>query len=635
MKRCCSLPLTLVAVLLAGTWPGAAATITWTNTSGGNWSAAGNWSPHDVPGPADTVLIIQAGTYTVKLDTSATITSLTLGAASGQQRLTNHANTLTINGAATNGGNGVLDLAGGSLAGPGVWQVNANGVFNWSGGSLAKALTVASDAVLNLSGTMTKAAFQPLTNWGTINWAGGDLTLLNDGSSRAGAIYNQPGALFDLQCDLSLSSTYGFEFILNAGTFRKSAAAGRTSIFPRLDNSGTVEAQNGTLQLNGGGMLGGTFSAQTEAAVKFAAGDFVLSGTLAKSGGGVVAFTSGNITFTGPITSFDLTAGTLTGTNELAGTLNWSGGQVQGALTVAEGALLNWSSGSLSGPLTVASNAVLNLLDGIGPKLVSQAVTNWGTINWAGDDLTLRNDGSSSDAGAIYNQPGALFDVQCDQRLANYFGSEFIVNAGIFRKSAGTGSAGINVGFDNTGTVQVEKGAVHFSGSYTSAPTSNLRFIFSGMTAGTGFGQVRFGTALVPAGVVSGEVVSGFSPPTDTRFQVISGGLAGDLFNVDRDAGNGYVFDFFRAGDTFTLVTRPGHLTLPPLLSLLKVRPGIWSFLMEGQPGLTYRIQSASELRETPPTEWVTIGTNTTPSGLVQFLVTNTATQQFYRAVTP
>jgi len=107
-------------------------------------------------------------------------------------------------------------------------------------------------------------------------------------------------------------------------------------------------------------------------------------------------------------------------------------------------------------------------------------------------------------------------------------------------------------------------------------------------------------------------------------------------YNIDRDAGNGYVFDFFRTGHTLTLVTRPGRFTLPPYLSLSSLRPGIWSFLMEGQPGLAYRVLSASELRQTPPMDWTTIATNTTASGLVQLLVTNSpAPRQFYRAVTP
>jgi len=261
-------------------------------------------------------------------------------------------------------------------------------------------------------------------------------------------------------------------------------------------------------------------------------------------------------------------------------------------------------------------------------------LTNWGTVNWTGGSLTLWKSGSA--LGDVYNQPGALFDVQCDQMLTLSYGTESILNAGTVRKSAATGTTQIQVRFDNTGTVEAAKGTIQFSGSYTSALTSNLRFILSGTTAGTGFGQVRFSTALVPAGVVSGEVVSGFNPATGTRFQVIAAGLADVPLSIDRNAGNGYVFDFFRTGDTLSLVTRPGHFTLPPYLSLLYVRPSIWSFLLEGQPGLTYRIQSAPDLRQAPPIDWATICTNTTASGLVQLLITNTVVpQQFYRAVTP
>ena len=33
--------------------PVARGSITWTNTAGGNWSAAANWSPNQVPGSSD------------------------------------------------------------------------------------------------------------------------------------------------------------------------------------------------------------------------------------------------------------------------------------------------------------------------------------------------------------------------------------------------------------------------------------------------------------------------------------------------------------------------------------------------------------------------------------------------------
>jgi len=103
-----------------------------------------------------------------------------------------------------------------------------------------------------------------------------------------------------------------------------------------------------------------------------------------------------------------------------------------------------------------------------------------------------------------------LFDVQCDQDLWWSTGLEVFANRGILRKSAGTGTTTIQARLDNTGTVEGQKGTMQFSGSYTSTPSSNLRFILSGTTAGTGYGQVSFVPALVPAGTVSGEVVSGF-----------------------------------------------------------------------------------------------------------------------------
>jgi len=64
-----------------------AATLTWTNTLGGNWSVAANWSPHAVPGAADTANITTAGTYTVTLDANATVTALTLGRPAANRHL--------------------------------------------------------------------------------------------------------------------------------------------------------------------------------------------------------------------------------------------------------------------------------------------------------------------------------------------------------------------------------------------------------------------------------------------------------------------------------------------------------------------------------------------------------------------
>ena len=79
----------------------------------GNWNAAANWSPAQVPGPADNVFITNNGTYTVTLDKPdvdpAVIGSLTLGGASGTQTLSIGNVVLTLNGASVVNANGHLD----------------------------------------------------------------------------------------------------------------------------------------------------------------------------------------------------------------------------------------------------------------------------------------------------------------------------------------------------------------------------------------------------------------------------------------------------------------------------------------------------------------------------------------------
>jgi hypothetical protein len=130
-------------------------------------------------------------------------------------------------------------------------------------------------------------------------------------------------------------------------------------------------------------------------------------------------------------------------------------------------------------------------------------------------------------------------------------------------------------------------------------------------------------------------VVSGFNPPAGTPFQVISGGLEATPLYIDRDAGNGYVFDFSGASGTLTLVARPANLTLPPHISLLRGYPGTLSFLMDGEPGLTYCIQTTHDVGASTA-DWPAIHTTNTPSGLIQLLLTNSVRpERFFQAVTP
>ena len=228
-------------------------------------------------------------------------------------------------------------------------------------------------------------------------------------SGYTGVIYNQPGALWDIQCDQTLNFYTGANnFFNNAGLVRKSAGTNTTSIQVAFNNSGTVDVESGTISFGGGETsLGGTFQTATNAVI------------------------NGNL------------AGTF------SGTANWTGGSV--------------IAGS---PLTVATNGVLNIGGNVS---IYSPLTNNGTVNWQSGTVMVYNYAPSGYTGVIYNQPGALWNIQCDQTLSFYTGANnFFNNAGLVRKSAGTNTTTIGVAFFNSGTLDIESGTISFSGGATS-----------------------------------------------------------------------------------------------------------------------------------------------------------------------
>src|ERR1051325_5115290 len=162
-----------------------AATLVWTNTAGGNWKGAQNWSPNLVPGELDSAIISVPGTYTVTVSASARMASLTLGSASGLQTLSVTAGTLSVSNSGSIGTNGVLTLTAGTLGGG---TMTLQGTMNWSAGTLQSALNIASGGTLNISGTSRKFLNGgQLINSGTLVWSGtGGLTF-----GEGGTIDNQ------------------------------------------------------------------------------------------------------------------------------------------------------------------------------------------------------------------------------------------------------------------------------------------------------------------------------------------------------------------------------------------------------------------------------------------------------------
>jgi hypothetical protein len=90
---CLFLPLIF---LLVACGKSSAAGIVWTNTAGGNWNAATNWNPNQLPGVSDTAIITNDGTYTVTVNISPTIASLVLGGNSGTQTASQASGSLNV-----------------------------------------------------------------------------------------------------------------------------------------------------------------------------------------------------------------------------------------------------------------------------------------------------------------------------------------------------------------------------------------------------------------------------------------------------------------------------------------------------------------------------------------------------------
>src|SRR5262249_36841437 len=139
------------------------------------------------PTTNDDVLITLSGTYTVTLNVSASIKSLTHGGSTGTQTLLMSANSLASTAVSTVQSNGVFNFNGGSLNGP--LTVATNALVNWSGGSLNSALSVAGGGLLTISNGVTLADVNhnstTLTNNGTVVWVAGHIT-----GSDGARIYN-------------------------------------------------------------------------------------------------------------------------------------------------------------------------------------------------------------------------------------------------------------------------------------------------------------------------------------------------------------------------------------------------------------------------------------------------------------
>jgi hypothetical protein len=295
-----------------------------------------------------------------------------------------------------------------------------------------------------------------------------------------------------------------------------------------LDNSGTIQAGQGTLEFDGGiqwQSSGGTstflaaaptallqFLGQFKAAPNVTAifqgpgtsrlaGDAAIDGQAQVGGAGpqTQAFAPGNLEI----------AGLLGGRGSLA---------VLGSQSA--GSLLSWSGGSISlRSVAIASGAemLIGPLESTPRTLAGSHVSNNGSVIWTGPE------GMAAGGGAVLdNSSTGLIDVQTDTTLGLLAGQTpqlIINNAGTFLKSGGSGSSAFSSDFNNTGLLHIQSGNFVFSGAWQQTAGDTL--VDTGAGLGAGDLKVRGGTlsggGLLDANLSnSGAVQPGASPGTMT-----------------------------------------------------------------------------------------------------------------------
>ncbi|MDQ3815784.1 MAG: CehA/McbA family metallohydrolase, partial [Armatimonadota bacterium] len=343
---------------------------TWTGASTTDptyWYDRSNWTPIGIPGPGDTA-IINSGT--VNLTGSVAVAN--------------------------------LNLISGTLDGSGT--VTVSGVCNWTGGAIDGTLNIPVGGQLNISGDGLyysgpyKFLRGTLNNAGTATVTGtGPVYFYREasGATYLGTFNNSGTCTVQSDTAFDIHPNWGGTAIFNnSGTLTKSASTGTTyfggyhsSTALAFNNSGTVNANSGTLSLTSGGTSNGTFNANSGATL-------ICSGTLAArlnaASGSLIQLTNGTlntgticagaglcdvigaVTLNGTVTvngTFQVNGGTLTGTNtggfNGSGTVNFKSGSIAGTVNIPASSpsipTCNWTGGAIDGTLNIPVGGQLNI----------------------------------------------------------------------------------------------------------------------------------------------------------------------------------------------------------------------------------------------------------------------------------
>ena len=477
-----------------------------------------------------------------------------------------------------------LTMTAGTLNGPGT--VTVTNAFNYTGGDLDGSDTL----VIASTGTMTANAANvsltngfTLDNLGTIDWtgsgqvtgllenagtvdiAGGTMTLAG-GAAGAGGIFDvAQGAVLDLDGGAftgTLTSSGSGTVALDVGTITI-GIGGATFDFPGdmfQWTGGTISGSDGGTLTNEGVInLAGSNP-------KVLSDDATLDnfGTIYQSGSGNFGLHSDNqeptILKNEPNGSYVMMSD--------SGLGNFDGGEIQvenlGTIQKAAGSGMSTIlvNGTLNNTGTIESDSGTLVLDPTSLTQLSGGDLSGGTWTASnGATLDLPSGTAVTRSQAALALDGSGSSISGIEGLSSNVGSLSVTEGASFTTTGDFSDAGsLTVGVGSTLTV---------GGNYTQASSASLTIGVGGATSGNEYGQLAVTGSATLAGSVDASTPAGFTPTVGESFPIVTyasetGGNGLDFTGINSGAVSVLQPMIGLTGITLSTVTSPANLVVQP-----------------------------------------------------------------------
>lgn len=384
---------------------------------------------------------LSSGTVTIvdgaKLKVNAGAFTIIDGAqVTGAGTLLLNGGTLTLSGAL---GIDTFTQKGGTLAGSHTLTKVVNVDYGSWDGAAGATTTLASGATLNLSGsdfTFDKRKIYTAPGSKTY-WTYGHLRSGNGGSFvNEGEFYDRNAYGYSIKSN-GLGGTFTFD---NRGLYQREAAHATYVEVPFL-NSGTVNLNQGRMELRDGGTMSATSVVNAAAGTTFVFADnYTLLDGAQLLGAGTYRQDSGTLTIDG---------------NLRASNFTWGGG--------------NWNSSTPGATTTLASGTTLTFAgSGFNFDQRSITVASGAKAVWETGYLRGSNGSVFTNNGTFHDQNAYGYSAAIDTSFGGTFS---FVNNGTYLRDVGSYTI-FSVPFSNTGTVNLNSGALYLSGGGTAWGTS-------------------------------------------------------------------------------------------------------------------------------------------------------------------